>query len=69
MNGGIRANFQAQQETLDNIQQMLTQLLTNWNTNDTGSNYDHEEHNADERPKTEKLKESSSIDDEVIKSI
>jgi len=41
---------------------MLAQFLTNRNTNDTGSN-----HNDDERPKTEKSKESSSIDAEVIK--
>jgi len=27
------------QEALDNIQQMLAQLLTNWNCNDTGSNH------------------------------
>ena len=30
--------FKAQQEALDNIQQMLAQLLINQNTNDTGSN-------------------------------
>jgi len=46
--------FRAQQEALDNIQQMLAQLLTNRNTNDTGSNHNDEEHNNDERPKTEK---------------
>ena len=61
--------FKAQQETLDNIQQMLAQLLTNRNTNDTGNNHNIEEHNDDERPKTEKSKESSSIDVEVIKYI
>jgi len=38
-------SFRAQQEALDNIQQMLTQLLTDWNTNDTGSNHNDEEHN------------------------
>ena len=48
---------------------MLAQLLTNWNTNDTGNNHNDEEHNDDEHPKTEKSKESSSIDAEVIKSI
>jgi len=58
----------AQQEALDNIQQMLAQLLTNWNNNDTGSNH-NEEHNDDERPKAEKSKESSSIDVEVLKGI
>ena len=61
--------FRAQQEALDNIQQMLTQLLTNRNTNDTGSNHNDEEHNDDEHSKTEKSKESSSIDAEVIKGI
>ena len=61
--------FRAQQEALDNIQQMLTQLLTNRNTNDTGSNHNDEEHNDDERPKTEKSKKCSSIDVEVIKGI
>jgi len=59
----------AQQEALDNIQQMLAQLLTNWNNNDTGSNHNEEEHNNDEQPKTEKSKESSSIDTEVLKGI
>ena len=59
----------AQQEALDNIQQMLGQLLTNWNNNDTRSNLNRAEHNDDEQPKTERSKESSSIDDEVIKGI
>jgi len=59
----------AQQEALDNIQQMLAQLLTNRNNNDTGSNHNEEEHNDDEQPKTEKSKESSSIDAEVFKGI
>jgi len=59
----------AQQEALDNIQQMLAQLLTNRNNNDTWSNHNKEEHNDDERPKTEKSKKSSSIDIEVIKGI
>ena len=59
----------AQQEALDNIQQMLAQILTNQNTNDTGSNHNNEEHNDDERPKTDKSKEISSIDAEVIKGI
>ena len=45
---------------------MLSQLLVNRNTNDTGSNHDEEEHNNDEHPKTEKSKESFSIDAEVI---
>ena len=48
---------------------MLTQLLVNRNTNDTGSNRDEEEHNNDEHPKTKKSKESSSNDAEVIKGI
>jgi len=59
----------AQQEALDNIQQMLAQLLTNRNNNDAGSNHNEEEHNDDEQPKTEKSKESSSIDAEVLKGI
>ena len=59
----------AQQEVLDNIQQRLAQLLTNWNNYDTGSNHNEEEHNDDEQPKTEKSKESSSIDAKVLKSI
>jgi len=61
--------FRAQQEALDNIQQMLAQFLTNQNNNDTWSNHNEEEYNDDERPKTEKSKESSSIDAEVIKGI
>jgi len=59
----------AQQEALDNIQQMLAQLLINQNTNDTGSNHNEDEHNDDEHPKTDKSKESFSIDIEVIKGI
>ena len=61
--------FRAQQEPLNNIQQMLAQLLTNRNTNDTDINHNDEEHSDDERHKTEKSKESSSIDAGVIKSI
>jgi len=48
---------------------MLAQLLTNWNNNDTRSNHNKEEHNDDEQPKTDKSKESSSIDAEVLKVI
>jgi len=59
----------AQQEALDNIKQMLGQLLTNWNNNNTRSNHNEEEHNDDEQPKTEKSKESSSIDAMIIKGI
>ena len=59
----------AQQEALNNIQQMLTQLLTNWNYNDARSNHNEEEHNNYEQPKTEKSKGSSSIDAEVLKGI
>ena len=59
----------AQQEVLDNIQQILAQLLTNQNNNDTGSNHDEEEHHSNEQPKTEKSKESSSLDTEVLKGI
>ena len=59
----------AQQEILDNIQQMLAQLLTNRNNNDTGSNHNEEEHNDDEQHMTEKSKESSLVDAEVLKDI
>ena len=59
----------AQREALINIQQMLAQLLTNWNTNDTGSNHNDEKQNNDERPKTDKSKERSSTDAKVIKGI
>jgi len=48
---------------------MLAQLLTNWNNNDTGNNHNEEEHNDEEQPKTEKLKESSSMDAKVLKGI
>jgi len=61
--------FRAQQEVLDIIQQMLTQLLTNQNNNDIGSYHNKEEYNDDERPKAEKSKKSYSIDAEVIKGI
>ena len=46
--------FRAQQEALDNIQQMLAQLLTNQNTNDTSNNHNDEEHNDYKRPKIKK---------------
>ena len=59
----------AQQEALDNIQQMLAQLLINRNNNDTGSNHDEEEHHSNEQPKMEKSKESSTLDAEVLKGI
>ena len=61
--------FKTQQEALKNIRQMLNQLLDNQNIKDTGSNHDEEEYNNDERPKTKKSKESSSINVEVIKDI
>ena len=48
---------------------MLAQLLTNRNNKDTGSNHNEEEYNDDEQLKTEKSKESSSIDVEVLKGI
>ena len=46
---------------------MLTQLLTNRNNNDAGSNHNEEEHN--EQPKTERSKESSFTDAEVLKGV
>ena len=60
--------FRAQQEVLKNFQQMLAHLLTNRN-NDTSSNPDEEGNLNNEHFKTEKSKESSSIDANVIKSI
>jgi len=48
---------------------MLSQLLTNQNNNDTGSNPNEEENLNNESPKTKKSKESSSIDADVIKGI
>jgi len=48
---------------------MVAQLLANRNTNDTEINHNEEEHNDDECPKTEKSKESSSIDVEVVKGM
>jgi len=54
---------------LENIQQMLAQLLTNWNNSDIGSNLDEEENLNNEHRKTEKSKESSSIDVDAIKGI
>ena len=60
----------AQQEALENIQQMLNQLLTNQNNNDTtGSNHAEEENLNNEHPRTKKSKESFSIDADVIKGI
>ena len=43
--------------------------MVNRNTKDTGSNRDKEEYNNDEYLKTEKSKESSSIDAEIIRGI
>jgi len=48
---------------------MLAQLLTNRNNNDTGSNHNEEEHHNDEQPKTERSKESFSMDAEVLSGI
>jgi len=53
-----------QQEALDNIQRMLTQLLTNRN-NENSENHDWEEENK--TLEDSNSKESSSIDAEVIK--
>ena len=47
---------------------MLAQLLVNQNIKDTSSNHDEEEYYNDECPKTEKSKESSSIDADIIKA-
>ena len=68
-NDDLRRWLEAQQEALDNIQQMLAQLLTNRSNNDTGSNHNEAEHHNGEQPKTEKSKESSSMDAEVLKGI
>ena len=55
--------FKAQQEALDNIQEILVQLLTNRNNNNTtGSNHKNEENNKNEPPNTNHSKEGSSID-------
>ena len=61
--------FKTQHEALKNIRQILAQFLVNWNIKDTGSNRDQEEYNNDEHPNTQKSKESSSVDAEVIKVI
>jgi len=58
-----------QQEALDNIQQMLALLLSNRDDNDARSNHDEEEHFSNEQPKTEKSKEGSSLDAEVLKGL
>ena len=60
--------FRTQKKALKNIQQILAQLLANRNIKDTGCIHD-EEYNNNERPKTEKSKENSSIDADVIKGI
>jgi len=49
---------------------MLAQFLNNRNNDDTtGNNHDEEENLNNEHPKTEKSKERSSIDADVIKGI
>jgi len=55
---------------LDNIQQILVQLLTNWkNDNTTSSNHKNEENNNNEPPNTDHSNEGSSIDAKMIKGI
>ena len=62
--------FRAQQAALENIQQMLAQFLNNRNNHNTiGSNHDEKENLNNEAPMTEKSKESSAIDRDVIKAI
>ena len=60
--------FRTYQEALKNIQQMLAQLLVNWNSDDTSGNRNEKEYNNDEHPKIEKSKKSSSVDVEIIKA-
>ena len=74
-NDDLRQRLEAQeqtskapQEALDNIQQMLAQLLTNRNNNDTESNHNEEEHHSDEQHKAEKSKESSSMVPKFLKA-
>ena len=62
------ADFQDPVRSLGNIQRMLAQLLNNRNNNDTGSNHDEEEHLSNKQPRTEKSKEGSSLDAEVLKA-
>ena len=69
MNGGTRANIQGSVGSLGQHPADVSKTLVNWNTNDACSNHNEEEHNNNERPKTEKSKESFSIDVEVIKGI
>ena len=55
---------------MENIEQMLAQLLTDRNNNDTiGSNHDEEKNLKNEHPKIENSKESSSIGVDVIEAI
>jgi len=62
--------FKAQQAALDNIQQMLAQLINNWNNYETtGRNHDEEEYPDTKPPKTENSKGSSIVDADVIKNI
>ena len=44
-------------------------VFNNWNNNDTGSSHDEEEHLSNDQPKTEKSKEGSSLDAEVLKGL
>ena len=48
---------------------MLAQLLSNRNDNDARSNHDEEEHFSNDQPKTERSKEGSSLDAEVLKGL
>jgi len=71
----LRRHMEAQEQTfraqqVENIQQMLAQFLNNRNNdNTTGSNHTEEKNLNNEPPKTEKSKESSAIDANVIKDI
>ena len=61
--------FKDQQKVLDNIQQILAQLLTNRNNDNTTSTiHENVENNNNESPKIDHSKKLS-IDDEVIKGI
>jgi len=59
----------AQQKALENIQRMLTQLLTNQNNEEDFDNNKWEEENRAPENKNAKESSSSLINDEVIKDI
>jgi len=69
MDGGSRADLQGPARSFGQHPTNASSTPHQRYNNVTGSNHNEKEHNDDEQFKTEKSKESSSIDAEVLKGI